>query len=73
MARTTRRENEANTVQSAERESITNTLKTLETLENKVSNHKEQARLHRLRMSQKINRDYERVRSQGTTFKERQA
>ena len=35
--------------------------------------HNEKARMHRLSVSQKINVNYERVRSQGTTFKERQA
>lgn len=73
LAKSKKREMEATTVVSAERESIQNTMKTLETLESKVKAHNDKARMHRLSMSQKINVNYERVRSQGTTFKEKQA
>ena len=45
-------------------------MRTLETVEAKVNYHDEKAKIHKANVSQKFNRDNERIHSQGQKHKE---
>ena len=48
------------------------TIRTLETVEAKVNQHKERAMMHKLSMSEKFSKDCERVMYQGSKHREEQ-